>query len=169
MIIILAILLIPTTPATTGSLAHIRRFMLKFYVSTLQAWIHKISTSTALAFLFAAFPLEMGWCWQLPTYDGTKSYQNLLVEVYEMQTYNLWDGSWNNLDTALQVLPISLIHSGIYNYNYGIITNTGTGYYLESIPYNTTNVWYLHFLSAYLDPRTSLHKGYGYSLRCLVR
>ena len=111
-------------------------------------------------------PERVVFCWQLPTYNGTKSYQNLLVGVYEMRTG--YDKI--NSDLQIQSLPISFIRSGYYTYNSGtIISRNNYGIYWTSLVGGPINANRLYFDSTALVPSSNLDKGRGYTLRCLVR
>ena len=105
------------------------------------------------------------WHWQLPTYDGTKSYQNLLVGVYG----GVNDGS--NRDSIIQQKPINLIHNGFYDYDSGGIGGrNNVGYYWRPSSVSADNARSLYFHSTYLSPLGyGNDKGLGFSLRCLVR
>ena len=104
---------------------------------------------------------------QLPTYDGTKSYQNLLVEVYGGTDGYLLD---SNLDVIIQNNPISFIRSGRYYYGSGsIVDRSNESFYWGLIPVSDTYARYLYFYSTYLNPQSSNYKGNGFSFRCLVR
>ena len=109
--------------------------------------------------------------WQLPTYDGTKSYQNLLVEVYG----GTWNSDWlnwpnANMDAILHNPAINLVRSGYYKYDPGVILHRSSdGDYWQSRVYSETNARGLDFISTRLLPQYSGLKGDGFTLRCLVR
>ena len=117
--------------------------------------------------------LSASLCWQLPTYDGTKSYQNLLVGVYGMVSYGLINyGKYDKADSQIQSTPLDLIRSGTYSYTSGYINNrSDEGHYWQPIVYSEFNVRYLSFYVTLLYPQDGgwYHKGYGMPLRCLVR
>ena len=107
---------------------------------------------------------------QLPTYDGTKSYQNLLVGVYGMES----TGTTVKLryDTELQQNPLDFIRSGSYSYISGNINaRDSSGYYWESRAGSITNTWRMRFDSIYFGAQYLNYgdKGNGLSVRCLVR
>ena len=103
--------------------------------------------------------------WQLPTNDGTKSYQNLLVGVYGMQTSNR-----TNFDTEIQQKPFNFIRSGRYNYDIGNITFlTNDGYYWQAKTSSAVEVETLLFYATRISVQTSYPKGRGQPLRCLGR
>ena len=118
---------------------------------------------------FAALSLEkQARSWRLPTYNGTKSYQNLLVGVYETRTAST---SWNGykLDTQINKNPLSLIRNGYYIYSSGeIYDRTGQGLYLQSKAISADNIGVLHFTPGRLGTQNGFYKGNGYSIRCLV-
>ena len=120
-----------------------------------------------MATLFAALSASplLFLCWQLPTYDGTKSYQNLLVEVYGMVTSNR-----ANYDTEIQQNPLNFIRSGNYGYSSGDVSNRSIRgiYWLPRIE-SANSARFLYFYSTHLYAADNYDKGSGYSLRCLVR
>ena len=105
--------------------------------------------------------------WQLPTYDGTKSYQNLLVGVYGVTWNSDWL-NWNksNIDVALQRNPINIIRSGRYSSSL-IQFGTLGGYYWQSIAAANNAAGNLAFYEYYLFPEMAYSKDYGMTLRCL--
>ena len=122
----------------------------------------------ALGALFAALIARVPR--QLPTYDGTKSYQNLLVGVYGGQESkgNLFT---TNSDSIIHFQPIAFIRGGNYNCSSGSINNllSSFGTYWESRAYLTDLAWYFNLNFTTLDSQAGSPKGNGYSLRCLVR
>ena len=120
-----------------------------------------------LVWLFAA--LSASLCWQLPTYDSTKSYQNLLVEVYGGQESNGTIGRTINSDSVIQFSSISFIRSGYYSYSSGgISVRDSNGYLWELEAVLTIAARILYFNSTYLYPQNTTYKGSGFPLRCLV-
>ena len=114
-----------------------------------------------LVFPFAALDARVSR--QLPTYNGTKSYQNLLVEVYGI------DMGSGKKDYYLQIKPTNLIRGGLYNYGSGGITNDKySGFYWESRSYTIIYAWSLYFSYGGLNSQNGNNKGMGFSLRCLV-
>ena len=104
--------------------------------------------------------------WQLPTYDGTKSYQNLLVGVYKIEPGNTTTKP--KYDTEIQIMPLDLIHSGNYDYNFGSAkTDKEYGYYWEQRTNSIMEARNLYFRSINFNPQSSRNKGYGLALRCL--
>ena len=107
---------------------------------------------------------------QLPTYDGTKSYQNLLVEVYELTEASDPSKYKINTDSQLHFIPISLVHNGRYYFSDGETHDFGyTFYWQSSRAYDATQSFTLHTCSSYIFPVYSYARGYGQSLRCLGR
>ena len=102
--------------------------------------------------------------WQLPTYDGTKSYQNLLVEVYGISESYSAVGVKINSDSSIQFPPFNFIRSGFYIYSSGQTNFAWRG----SFWYSTISVDLL-FNSDTLRTQDSSAKGFGLTLRCLVR
>ena len=107
--------------------------------------------------------------WQLPTYDGTKSYQNLLIGVYG----ETWNSNWQNWDdshkdTVLQQEPTNLIRGGRY-YSGNIATRNNEGYFWTYQSILAADSGSLRFHSTALYPSNANAKGHGFSLRCLVR
>ena len=106
---------------------------------------------------------------QLPTYDGTKSYQNLLVGVYGGQEGANWLPNIN-LDTITQSVPISLVRSGYYDYKAGNVNSRNiAGNYWESRVSSESYADRLNFDIASLLPQINYIKSQGFQLRCLVR
>ena len=104
---------------------------------------------------------------QLPTYSGTKNYQNLLVEVYGGTTGSDWPST--KLDAIIQNDPINLIRSGLYGSGSISYRNTDGDYWQSKVT-NTSYVMRLFFYSTGLGPQDeSGAKGRGFPLRCLVR
>ena len=115
---------------------------------------------------------ETSAVWQLPTYSGTKSYQNLLGEVYgitsENRDWQIWNGSY--MGTTLQGIPISFILNGIYSHDTGSINNLNSyGYYSESNSSSTIYSYMLRFYSTGINTLGISPRGTGQSLRCLIR
>ena len=107
--------------------------------------------------------------WQLPTYNGTKSYQNLLVEVYGKQTSDSL-GFFDRADAQVHFSPIYMGREGEYSYISGKATNRGTdGTLWQSTSHSASNAKDLVFHSTFLGTLYASDKGRGYSLRCLVR
>ena len=105
--------------------------------------------------------------WQLPTYDGTKSYQNLLVGVYGGQEGIDWLST--RLDTVTQNIPINLIRNGYYKYDSGSISSRNNyGYYWWLQASSNMLAMHLRLNATALYSQHHSHKGAGYSLRCLV-
>ena len=122
-----------------------------------------------MVLLFAALDARVRR-WQLPTYNGTKSYQNLLVEVYGMVTATGGSTYRINVDSQLQLDPFDFVDSGYYSCSSGYtnLRNGGGGYWQLNAytePYSRD----LLFYSTYLNPQYVNEKGYGMALRCLVR
>ena len=100
--------------------------------------------------------------WILATYDGNKSYKNLIIDVYGRENAN------PNRDTGILYLPLSFLRSGNYNYSNGNKDNRGSdGYYWESRIASATYSNYLYFNSARLGPQNGTSRGHGFSVRCL--
>ena len=117
---------------------------------------------------FAALPASL--CWQLPTYDGTKSYQNLLVGVYGVDYSRDWVTSSNSRNFGGEILISSLLRSGRYNYIYGTTAYIGSeGYYHTKTVTSSDSPTSLAFSSSSTIIRYTAVKGYGFRIRCLVR
>ena len=112
----------------------------------------------------------MGWCWQLPTYDGTKSYQNLLVEVYGIISYASI-GYYSKADSQVQSTPLNIVRNGNYRHNYGdIAARSSNGYYwYPEVLSSTSGRDILISETATVIIARGNSKGDGISLRCLVR
>ena len=99
---------------------------------------------------------------QLPTYDGTKSYQNLLVGVYGGIDIG------NNRDAILRRKPSNFVNAGDYHYN-GYLGGRGGNNYWLSVTRSSIVAANLYFTSNYFNPQEGYQKGSGFSLRCLGR
>ena len=107
---------------------------------------------------------------QLPAYDGTKSYQNLLVEVYGMQIGGAWATPLLNADSSVQLNPVNLTSNGSYSSSSGSISGYNSeGYYSQSRVYSDINIIVSRFTHVFLLPQNALAKGNGFTVRCLVR
>ena len=68
------------------------------------------------------------------------------------------------------MLKLSFPRGGAYYYSNGFLGNGGgNGYYWESRVYSSTDGMILLFDSTHLNPQYTDTKGYGFSLRCIVR
>ena len=67
----------------------------------------------------------------------------------------------------------SFLRGGNYVYNNGNLGDRGDrGRYWESRLHSSTNAYNLYFYSTYLGPQGTygiFYRGYGYSIRCVVR
>ena len=118
-----------------------------------------------MALLSAASVSELSSA--LPTSSGEKSFAMLLGEGYGI---NASGGSYENKEAPVQTSVLSFLRSGGYNYSLGSLSSRGSdGYYWSSRASNTTNAYYLNFNSTYLSFAYSLNKGFGFTLRCVVR
>ena len=103
--------------------------------------------------------------WQLPTYSGDKSFNNLFVNgdlSYGMSN------SGSTRDYGLLSAPLSYVRSGYYYWNSTGLNNRGSlGYYWSLRSSNTTYSDYLSFNSSYLGPQNSSNRGNGFAVRCV--
>ena len=75
-----------------------------------------------------------------------------------------------NMDTSVQRKPLSSIRSGHYYFADGDIYGiNGDGYYWQAAATSGGDAIFQLFLSSYLYPSYSNRKGFGSSIRCLVR
>ena len=84
-----------------------------------------------------------------------------------MDTHNM-----SSRDYGINSAPLSFVRGGSYGlYGTGDIYETGiVGKYWESLVDDATSgARYLFFSSARLDPQYRESKGYGFSIRCVVR
>ena len=107
-------------------------------------------------------------CWQLPTYNGTKSYQNLLVEVYGGVGSSLKN---SRVGVITQNKPVNFILSGVYYHD------SGTG---RETALNDSTLWtkdskvgrqQSQEFGATIQMLGATHdgtRGFGFSFRCLV-
>ena len=102
--------------------------------------------------------------WRLPGYSGSGSWYDLV------RKYNNGTGNSAPKDTFLQISPLSFFRSGRYYYVSGALYyRTSIGDYWSGRFYSRTNSYNLDFGSTYLYPQHEFDRGYGFSLRCLVR
>ena len=107
-------------------------------------------------------------CYLGPSHSDTKSYQNLLVDVYGGEDGN-YDGA--NLGNIPLLNTFSYMRTGRFLYTSGKIENAGAyGFYLESEANSDKKFESFVSKTDYLSPQnTHYAKGNGFSLRCLVR
>ena len=75
-----------------------------------------------------------------------------------------------NSDSIIQLSPTNFIRNGHYNYDSGDISYRGSyGRYWQSRVYSEAHARNLTFYSTALLPQNSSLKGYGFTVRCLVR
>ena len=73
-------------------------------------------------------------------------------------------------DAGIQAAPLSFLRGGAYLYSSGNLYNRGSnGRYWESRVNSDTHGNDSLFLSTTLYPQYTGNKGYGFSLRCIVR
>ena len=103
--------------------------------------------------------------WQLPTYSGDKSFNNLFVNgdlSYGMSN------SGSTRDYGLLSAPLSYVRSGNYAWNSTGLNYRGSyGYYWSLRSHNTTCSNLLSFYSSRLSPQSYSYRGYGYAVRCV--
>ena len=105
--------------------------------------------------------------WMLPTYDGNKSYYNLIINVYGGINRN---PALSNSQADGYILnnPLSFFRSGYYYWESASRNSRGSrGYDWESRIVSATNSNYLSFYSTYLYPQDGTSRGYGFSVRCV--
>ena len=111
--------------------------------------------------------------WILATYDGNKSYYNLISSVYRStngKSYIANDGGTKNADTSLLYSPLSFLRSGYYYWESASRDNRSSlGGYWESRSYSSITARLLYFLSTHLYPQDYDVRGYGFSVRCDAR
>ena len=83
---------------------------------------------------------------------------------------NSGSGDYTNKEAPVQTSVLSFLRSGNYNYGTGGLSNRGSnGYYWSSRTYATTGSYDLHFRSAGLGFANGDDKGFGFTLRCVIR
>ena len=97
-------------------------------------------------------------------YSDTKSYQNLLVDVYGGE--NSYFASTSFSSSVLRS-PIQLGYGNIYRFYDGNF-NYSNGSYWLSVVANNTRAHFLYFYSGYLRAINAYDKGAGMPIRCLV-
>lgn len=100
--------------------------------------------------------------WQLPDNDGTKSYYNLATT-----TYGIGDNSTSS--TKLRSSPLSFAYAGVYNFDGGVSYVGSRGYYWSSTAGLSDNAYNLYFNSSNVAPQNNAYRGFGFSVRCVVR
>ena len=114
--------------------------------------------------------------WQLPSYDGNKSYVNLTRDTYgkyKIGTY-VYEGDYNYNSypayDGLDILPLSFLRSGYYGWSNGARNNRGSyGYCWGSRAASGTNAYNLNFNLNNFNPQNNNNKGNGFSVRCVAR
>ena len=103
--------------------------------------------------------------WQLPTYSGDKSFNNLFVNgdlSYGMSN------SGSTRDFGLLSAPLSYVRSGYYNWDSTGLGYRGSyGYYWSLRSYSTTYSYSLVFYSSGLGPQNYNSRGHGFAVRCV--
>ncbi|MBQ3430570.1 hypothetical protein IJG20_00485, partial [Candidatus Saccharibacteria bacterium] len=103
--------------------------------------------------------------WQLPTYSGDKSFNNLFVNgdlSYGMSN------SGSTRDYGLLSAPLSYVRSGYYYWSSTGLNNRGSvGDYWSLRSSNTTLSSSLNFSSSSLNPQDYSRRGYGFAVRCV--
>ena len=104
--------------------------------------------------------------WMLPTYDGNKSYYNLIINVYGgIEIANI---SNSQADEYILNNPLSFFRSGHYRWESASRSYRGSrGNYWESHIASNTYSNYLGFTSTNLAPQRGNNRGYGFSVRCV--
>ena len=100
-------------------------------------------------------------------YSGTKSYQNLLVDVYGGTGF--YDGLryTPNVSTIAQNGAMRFTYPGIY-YGSDPHNQTYNGYFWTNYGEGNSSARYLDLSSTVLLPYNIRSKGEGYAIRCLV-
>ncbi len=99
--------------------------------------------------------------WRLPSKEGNKSYQNLLINSYNTPT---------NSDAALLAMPLSFIHAGLYYPGGGSFSSQDSdGLLWSSAVYSSDYTYLLSLDGSTVYPQDSNYRGYGGSVRCVVR
>ena len=99
--------------------------------------------------------------WRLPSKEGNKSYQNLLINSYNTPT---------NSDAALLAMPLSFVRAGYYYSGDGSFYNQGgNGVLWSSTVYSSGFTYLLRFRDSNVYPQYNYGRGYGGSVRCVVR
>ena len=99
------------------------------------------------------------------SHSGTKSYQNLLVDVYGGERTSGASSESFNLDS-----PFNFTRTGYYNITAGDLTSESlAGSFWENEIYYENHARLLRFYRNELIPQYANGKGYGFSLRYLVR
>ena len=105
--------------------------------------------------------------WMLPTYDGNKSYYNLITNVYGGINRNPALSN-SQADGYILQQPLSFLRSGNYSWESASRNSRGSyGHYWESRFYSSTSSYYLSFSSTDLYPQNDNYRGRGISVRCL--
>ena len=105
--------------------------------------------------------------WRLPGNEGDESWYGL-VKFYANRSGSVGaaDGPDRHYDIFVQIHPLVLTHSGLYNYSHGTLDSRDfSGGYWSS----ETKPSFFYFNSALLNPQRGLTLGTGRTLRCLAR
>lgn len=97
--------------------------------------------------------------WRLPTLAGDKSYDNLVAQL------NLTSGASGNIHNT----PTYYLYGGVLYY--GRFSQVGSnGVYWSSVVSHVTTAYGLDFnQNGEVYPQNEIERGYGYSVRCVVR
>ena len=99
--------------------------------------------------------------WRLPSKEGNKSYQNLLINSYNTPT---------NSDAVLLAMPLSFIRAGLYYPGGGSFSSQDSdGLLWSSAVYSSDYTYLLSLDGSTVYPQDSNYRGYGSSVRCVVR
>ena len=104
----------------------------------------------------------------LLSYSGTKSYQNLLVDVYGGTSESYANSA---LASIVFQSPFNFTRSGFRHFNRNDNGSDGsgvTGYFWLAEYYNSRAARIMYHDSDRLSPATLESKGFGFTVRCLV-
>ena len=104
--------------------------------------------------------------WQLPTYEGDKSFTTLINTSYSMK--NDTQITENDIDAGALSNPLSLLRSGVFGWHVaGLYDRGGYGYYWSLRSDSTTHSSNLRFGNTDLNPQYSDARGGGFAVRCV--
>ncbi len=146
-----------TDPSATSGGTH-------YHVGNYYNWTAAVAMNDSGSYTTDLQDVNQSICpagWRLPTYEGDKSYQNLV------NTQGLTDGTSGNIQNS----PAYFVYGGHW---YGTPTSRhvgSSGYYRSSVVTDRSVSYILSFTASggYLSPQAFIARNNSYSLRCVAR
>ena len=143
-----------TDPSTTSGGTH-------YHIGNYYNWAAAVAMSDSSSYTSRHTDVNQSICpagWRLPTYEGDKSYQNLV------NAQGLSAGTSGNIQNG----PVYFVYGGSRG---GRSRDAGSnGNYWSSVVYSSGNSYKLVFtMGGYLLPQHDDYRDNGFSLRCVAR